>query len=49
MKSYAIILTKEELDDLHDDYSMVEVVVEKIVKQAQLKGYVPPKKKEQPF
>lgn len=49
MKSYAIILTEEDLNDLHDDYSMVEVVIEKIVKQAETKGYVAPKKKQQPF
>jgi len=41
MKHYAIILTEDDLTLLdQEDYSCVEVVVEKILEQAKTKGYV---------
>ena len=42
MDTFSILLSKEDLDSLHDDYSMVEGVVEKIVEQAKNQGYIPP-------
>jgi hypothetical protein len=39
---YTIILEEDDMELLHDDYTCVEAVVEKIVEQAKSQGYVPP-------
>jgi hypothetical protein len=41
-KFYTIKLIKEDLDFFDDDYTMVEVTVEKILKQAKEQGYKSP-------
>lgn len=46
-KSYPFTLTKDQLDELYDDYSMVEYVIEEIVKQAKAQGYIPPDERKQ--
>lgn len=42
---FSIILTQEELDYLTYEYQMVELTIEKIMKQAEAQGYVPPDKR----
>ena len=41
-KIFTIKLTEDELNNLHDDYTMVEGVVDEIVDQAKKQGYKPP-------
>lgn len=39
---YTILLSEDDMALLHEDYSCVEAVVEKIIQQAKHQGYKPP-------
>ncbi len=39
---YTIMLNDEDLELLHEDYSCVEPVIDKIIEQAKHQGYKPP-------
>ena len=45
MKSFKIILDENDIDNLTDDYQMVEVTIEEIMSQAKSQGYVLPDKR----
>ena len=45
MKLYNIVLTEEDIDNLTYDYSCVEGVIERILKQAKQEGYLDPEER----
>lgn len=45
-KEYKVYLKDHDIDYLHDDYVMVEVVIDQIVRQVRQQGYKPPSERE---
>ena len=45
-KRYIITLEEHEIDYLYDDYTMVEIVVEEIIKQVKKQGHISPDKRQ---